>query len=123
RLSGLYAVDLVELASALGLGVLSRDGAGRLVAHTEGNALYCRALLDEIGVAALNGKDEGLPAPKELSSVILARVTALSTATQAFLAAASVLGHHASRATIASVAQMSGAGDEADEAVASGLLE
>ena len=76
-----------------------------------------------MGVAALNKKDEGLPAPKELSSVILARVAALSTPAQAFLAAASVLGHRASRATIASVAQLPGAADEADDAVASGLLE
>jgi DNA-binding CsgD family transcriptional regulator len=123
RLSGLTASDLIELANALGLGALSQRGAAQLVAHTEGNALYCRALLDEIGAAGLNASDGGLPAPKELSSVILARMAALSTATQAFLAAASVLGQHASRATIASVAQLSGAGDEADEAVASGLLE
>ena len=123
RLGGLEAGDLTQLAAALGLGQLSHRGARRLAAHTGGHALHCRALLDEMGVAALNEKDEGLPAPKELSSVILARVAALPTATQVFLAAASVLGHHASRATIASVAQLSGAGDEADEAVASGLLE
>src|SRR5579863_934062 len=123
RLGGLEAGDLTELAAALGLGQLSHWGACRLAAHTGGHALHCRALLDELGVAALNEKDEGLPAPKALSSVILARVAALSTATQVFLAAAAVLGHHASRATIASVAQLSGAGDEADEAVASGLLE
>jgi hypothetical protein len=123
RLGGLEAGDLTELAAALGLGQLSHRGACRLAAHTGGHALYCRALLDEMGVAALNEKNEGLPAPKALSSVILAHVATLPTATQTFLAAASVLGHHASRATIASVAQLPGAGDEADEAVASGLLE
>jgi DNA-binding CsgD family transcriptional regulator len=123
RLGGLDAGDLTELAAALGLGQLSHRGASRLAAHTGGHALHCRALLDEIGVAALNERDDGLPAPKELSSVILARVAALSTATQAFVAAAAVLGHHASRAAIASVAQLSGDGDEGDEAVASGLLE
>jgi AAA ATPase domain len=120
RLGGLEAGDLTELAAALGLGQLSHRGACRLAAHTGGHALYCRALLDEMGVAALNEKDEGLPAPKALSSVILAHVAALPTATQAFLAAA-VLGLHASRATIASVARQSGA--ETDEAVASVLLE
>jgi len=122
RLGGLEAGDLTQLAAALGLGQLSHRGACRLAEHTGGHALHCRALLDEMGVAALNERDEGLPAPKELSSVILARVASLSTATQEFLAAASVLGHHASGATIALVAQLSGAGDEADEAVASGLL-
>ena len=123
RLGGLEAGDLTELAAALGLGQLSHRGACRLAAHTGGHALYCRALLYEMGVAALNERDEGLPAPKALSSVILAHVAALPAATQAFLAAASVLGHHASRATVASVAQLPGVGDEADEAVASGLLE
>ena len=57
RLGGLSASDLIELASALGMGTLSLRGAVRLAAHTEGNALYCRALLDEIGIAGLNGGD------------------------------------------------------------------
>ena len=50
RLVGLNPSDLMELASALGLGSLTQRGAARLTAHTEGNALYCRALLEEIGV-------------------------------------------------------------------------
>ena len=63
RLGGFQPNDLMELASALGLGSLTRRGASRLAAHTEGNALHCRALLDEIGVVALNGEGGGLPAP------------------------------------------------------------
>ena len=47
RLGGLAPDDLTELALTLGLGVLSRRGASRLAAHTQGNALYCRALLEE----------------------------------------------------------------------------
>src|SRR5580704_6351009 len=47
RLGGLSPDDLTDLASTLGLGVLSQRGASRLAAHTEGNALYCRALLEE----------------------------------------------------------------------------
>jgi len=95
RLGGLSPVELTELARALGLGALSPRGASRLVAHTEGNALYCRALLDEIGVDGLSTEAVGLPAPRELSAVILARAAGLSASTQAFLAAASVLGQHA----------------------------
>ncbi len=53
RLRGLPASDLIELAGALGLGTLSPRGAARLAAHTEGNALYCRALLDEIGIVGI----------------------------------------------------------------------
>jgi DNA-binding CsgD family transcriptional regulator len=123
RLGGLSPGDLTELASALGLGVLSQRGASRLAAHTGGNALYCRALLDEIGIAALSATgDRGLPAPRELSAVILARVAALPATAQSFLAAASVLGQHAPIAAIVSVARLPGARSEVDAAVAAGLL-
>jgi DNA-binding CsgD family transcriptional regulator len=123
RLGGLDADDLTDLASALGLGVLSRRGASRLAAHTEGNALYCRALLDEFGIAGLSAAgDRGLPAPRELSAVILARVAALPATTQSFLAAASVLGQHAPASAIIAVARLPGARDDVDAAVAAGLL-
>ena len=123
RLGGLSPSELAELASALGLGLLSQRGASRLAAHTEGNALYCRALLDEIGIAALSATgDRGLPAPRELSAVILARVAALPAATQSFLAAASVLGQHAPISATTSVARLPDARNEVDAAVAAGLL-
>jgi DNA-binding CsgD family transcriptional regulator len=123
RLGGLSPGDLIELAAGLGLGVLSQRGASRLAAHTEGNALYCRALLDEIGIAGLSAPGErGLPAPRHLSAVILARVAALPAATQSFLAAASVLGQHAPIPAIASVARLPDARNDVDGAVAAGLL-
>src|SRR5580704_6360722 len=123
RLGGLSPEDLIELAAALGLGVLSLRGASRLAAHTEGNALYCRALLEEIGIAALSAPgDRGLPAPRELSAVILARVAGLPATTQSFLAAASVLGQHAPVAAIVSAARLPDARSEMDTAVAAGLL-
>ena len=123
RLGGLSPADLTELAAALGLGVLSQHGASRLAAHTEGNALYCRALLEEIGIAGLGAAGErGLPAPRELSAVILARVAALPVTVQSFLAAASVLGRRAPMSAIASVARLPDAQDEVDAAVAAGLL-
>jgi len=123
RLGGLSADDLSELASRLGLGSLSAQGASRLLVHAGGNALYCRALLDEIGVAGLNRAGEGdLPAPRELSAVILARVAALSSATQAFLGAASVVGQHGLLSAIATVAQLADAQPEMDDAVVAGLL-
>ena len=123
RLGGLSPGDLTELASELGLGALSQRGASRLAAHTEGNALYCRALLEEIGIAGLSAAgDRGLPAPRDLSAVILARMAALPATTQSFLAAASVLGQHAPIAAIVSVAQLPDARDDVDAAVAAGLL-
>ena len=122
RLGGLSPDDLTELASALGLGALSQRGASRLASHTDGNALYCRALLDEIGIAGLStAGDRGLPAPRELSAVILARVAALPAAAQSFLAAAAVLGQHAPMSVIASVARLPDAQNELDAAAAAGL--
>jgi len=123
RLSGLSPDDLTELARELGLGALSQRAASRLAAHTEGNALYCRALLEEIGIARLSAAaNRGLPAPRELSAVILTRVAALPAATQSFLAAASVLGQHAPLPAIVSVARLPDAQTEVDAAVAAGLL-
>jgi DNA-binding CsgD family transcriptional regulator len=123
RLGGLSPGDLTELARALGLGVLSQRGASRLADHTEGNALYCRALLEEIGAARLSAAGgRGLPAPRELSAVILTRVAALPGAVQSFLAAASVLGQHALVSAIVSVARLPDGRNELDAAVAAGLL-
>ncbi len=123
QLGGLSPGDIIELAIALGLGVLSQGGASRLAAHTEGNALYCRALLDEIGIAGLSAAgDRGFPAPRELSAVILTRVAALPAAAQSFLAAAAVLGQHAPIPAIVSVARLPDARNEVDAAVAAGLL-
>ncbi len=122
RLGGLALDDLIELADALGLGTLSRRGAARLIAHTQGNALYSRALLEEIGVAGLSGDHASLPAPRQLSGVVLSRVASLSNSTQDFLAAASILGHHALVSTIAQVAEIPAPGVQVEESVAAGLL-
>jgi DNA-binding CsgD family transcriptional regulator len=123
RLEGLGLDDLITMASALELEVLSRRGAARLLAHTGGNPLYSRALLQEIGVAVLNTTDGGgLPAPRDLSAVILARIAGLASEAQSFLAAASVLGQHAPIATTAAVAGLPDVQRGCDEAVAAGLL-
>jgi DNA-binding CsgD family transcriptional regulator/tetratricopeptide (TPR) repeat protein len=122
RLGGLSSGDLTDLASALGLGALSPRDASRLATHTQGNALYCRALLDEIGLVGLSAGEGGLPAPRKLSALILARVAALPPTTQSLLAAASVLGQHAPASLVVSVAQVPDARHDMDAAVGAGLL-
>jgi ATP/maltotriose-dependent transcriptional regulator MalT len=123
RLGGLGPADLIEMARALGSTPLSTRGAARLADHTDGNPLYCRALLEEIGVTGLNEPGEGgLPAPRMLSAVILTRVAALPIATQSFLAAASVLGQHAAVSTTASVAGLTDGRPALDDAVKAGLV-
>jgi DNA-binding CsgD family transcriptional regulator len=122
RLGGFSPADVVALAAALGVGTLSTRGAARLVEHTGGNPLYCRSLLDELGTAELDRGRERLPAPRALAEVIVARVAALPTAAQAFLAAAAVLGRRSRTATVAEIAGLVDAEDALDAAVAAGLL-
>ena len=123
RLGGLTPEDLTDLARTLRLGRLSDRGAARLASHTEGNALYCRALLEEMGVEGLSAPgNEGLRAPRELSAVILARVGVLSAPTQVFLAAAAVLGQHAAAGAISEVAELTDVRSAADESAEAGLL-
>jgi len=80
----------------MGLGLLSRSGANRLAAHTGGNALYCRALLDEIGVAGLSGEHGGCRPSPIVGRRPVSRCFA-SNVNQNFLAAAAVLGQHSPR--------------------------
>ena len=47
RLGGLGPGDVVALGRALGAGELPRRAVGRLLEHTGGNPLYCRAVLEE----------------------------------------------------------------------------
>ena len=123
RLEGFTLDDLVDLARVLELGTLTRKGAARLLDHTGGNPLYCRALLEEIGVALLNAAGHGgLPAPRDLSAVILTRVATLPASAQAYLAAASVLGQHAPIGVAAVVAGLADAQEASDDAIAAGLL-
>ncbi len=123
RLEGFDLENLIALARELDLGLLTRKGAARLLAHTGGNPLYCRALLEEIGVDVLNSAgDEGLPAPRDLSAVILMRVAALAGPTQSFLAAASVVGQHAPIGISAAVAGLADGEEASDDAIAAGLL-
>jgi hypothetical protein len=80
-------------------------------------------LLEEIGIAELSAAGErGLPVPRELSAVILARVASLPVRAQSFLVAASLLGQRAPMSAIVSVARLPDAQDEVDAAVAAGLL-
>src|ERR1700734_2852734 len=91
-LDGLSGQDLVAMAQALGAGELSGRAVAQLLDHTGGNALHCRALLEELGTDGLARADDDLPAPRELASVVAARLRALSEPAQGLVAAAAVLG-------------------------------
>ncbi len=70
RLDGLEADDLVAMARALGVGELPSRTVTRLLDHTGGNSLHCRALLEELGPGGLAGPARTCPLPRrwQLSS-------------------------------------------------------
>ena len=122
RLDGLTSKDLVAMARALGAGDLSGRAAAQLLDHTGGNALHCRALLEELGPDGLARYGDDLPAPRELSGVVLARLRTLSKPAQELITAAAILGQ---RCPLADAAALAGLGDPLavlDEAAAAGLL-
>ena len=92
RLGGLSAEELAAMARSLGFGDLSGRSVAQLLDHTGGNALHCRALLEELGPDGLARAEDDLPAPRELAGVILARLKALSEPAQGLVTAAAVLG-------------------------------
>ncbi len=92
RLDPLGTAELVELSRELGTGQLSRRAADVLLEHTAGNPLYCVALLQELGAGQLDRVHGPLRVPRDLASLLLARVSRLQSAAQDLVMAAAVLG-------------------------------
>lgn len=122
RLRGMCAEELMVLARGLHAGVLSRRGAARMIEHTGGNPLYCRALLEEAGTAVWDQACGGLPVPRALAAVIVSRLSCLTGPAHELVAAASVLGHSSGFAVAASVAGLADPVPALEEAVAAGLI-
>ncbi len=110
------------MARSLGAGDLSGRAITQLLDHTGGNALHCRALLEELGPGGLARADDDLPAPRELASVIVARLRALSGPAQGLVTAAAILGRSCPLATAAALAGLADPLAALDEAAAAGLL-
>jgi DNA-binding CsgD family transcriptional regulator len=122
RLGGLNAEDLAALARTVGAGDLSGRAVARLLEHTGGNSLHCRALLEELGPGGLARAGDDLPAPQALTGVVLARLKALSGPARALVTAAAVLGRRCPLATAAALAGLADPLAALDDAAAAGLL-
>ena len=122
RLGGLGPADVVALGRALGAGELPRRAAGRLLEHTGGNPLYCRAVLEEAGIDGLDPPGEALSVPRSLAGMVLLRVGALSLDTRELVVAAAVLGPHCELAAAAALAGLGDPLPALGEAVAAGIL-
>src|SRR5208282_2572140 len=122
RLDGLGAGELVALARELSVGQLSSRAVTQLLDHTGGNALHCRALLEELGPGGLARVGGDLPAPRALAAVVLARLRALSGPARGLVTAAAVLGRRCPLAVAATLAGLADPLAALDEAVATGLV-
>ncbi len=121
RITGLARDELVVLGEALGAGRLPAWAATRLAEHTGGNPLHCCALLEELEPNWWARSDR-LPAPRALSSVVLARLGSLGQGTQRLVSAAAVLGRRTRLGAAARLAELVDPVDALDEACRAGLL-
>ncbi len=92
QLDPLGPAELVELSLELGAGQLSQRAAAVLLEHTAGNPLYCVALLQELGAEQLDRVHGPPRVPRDLASLLLARVSRLQPAAQELVMAVAVLG-------------------------------
>ncbi|WP_369238077.1 AAA family ATPase [Streptomyces sp. R21] len=101
RLDGLDPEELKRLSAELGVSGMTSRAAVRLHAHTGGNPLHVRALLEQEGsglLGALAEPDVAPPAPKSFTALVLARLSASGAGSQALVCGAAVLGTHCSLA-------------------------
>lgn len=123
RLGGLDAEDLRALAEAMGIGMVSSRAAQRLHAHTQGNPLHARALLEELPADTWRGDEFPLRSPRSFSMLVLHRCATCSPEAQRLVEAASVLGVHCSLATAARLASVDDPLQALEEASRAGLLQ
>jgi len=122
RLGGLEAEELRALSGRLGHRPLSMWAAARLRAHTHGNPLHARALLEQIPAEAFEDPQVPLPAPRSFALLVLARLAACSADVQELVAAASVLGMRCRLHQAAALAKLDDPLPAVEQAVAAGLL-
>ncbi len=122
RLGGLEVEELRALSGRLGRRPLSARAAGRLHAHTGGNPLHARALLEQLPAGAFDDAAVPLPAPRAYALLVLARLAACSADVQELVAAASILGARCPLHQAASLAKLDDPLPALEQAVAAGLL-
>ena len=120
RLEPLTTDELRALADAQGVR-LSARGIQRLEAHSGGNPLYTRALLDELPAEAWHRHDS-LPAPRSFAAIVRRRVEACSEDAARLLEAVAVLGPRSPLAIAASLGGVEEPFDALEEASDAGLL-
>ncbi len=114
-LTGLSVAEIRELATHYGHRELAERAARRLRAHTGGNPLYVRALLQDRQVGSGAWLSAPLPAPPSLARLVAERLQRLSPPARRLARAAAVLGQHSDLGVAAEVAQIDSPLAAADE--------
>ena len=121
RLSGMGVDEIRALAAARGHPRLSRRHAERLREHTGGNALYLRALMDELPTSALRGSGP-LPAPQSYALLVLDTLGGLSDGARRLARAAAVMPDGTPLRVTAGVADVAEAEGAVEELVRANLI-
>jgi DNA-binding CsgD family transcriptional regulator len=121
-LEGLSAAELQSLGKRLGSGRLSSRGAERLRAHTLGNPLYARALLEQLPLNAFEAAENPLPAPQSFAKLILRRLRSCTQEVQDLVTAVSVLGPSCVLDQAAALAQTANPLAALEQAIRAGFL-
>jgi DNA-binding CsgD family transcriptional regulator len=123
HLGGLEAHDVRALAELMNLDALPRVVASRIMQHTGGSPLYCRALLEELGHSGVRHLDGVMPVPRAFAASVLSKVSGLSDPAQRLVAAVAVLGERCALRHAVSLGRLDDPMAALDEAVRVGLLD
>ena len=121
RLGPLDRVAVAELAERTYGRPLSSGASERLHAHTEGNPLHTVALLGELDVSVVAGRDS-LPAPRSYATLVSAQLAGCSPAARRLAGALAVLSHGSRESVAVAAAGLDDASGAVAELVAAGLV-
>jgi DNA-binding CsgD family transcriptional regulator len=119
----LVSADVLVLAGALGMS-LSADAASRLQAHTNGNPLHIRAVLDALpDDEAWQHEHRPLPVPRSYGQLVRERLDRCAPEVIALIEATAVVGVQAPLHLAAALAGLEAPLDAVDAAIETGLIE
>ena len=98
--------EVRALASGLGAKDVSNRVADRMIAHTAGNPLYIRSVLDQVPATMWRSWEPMLPAPRAFADSVASRLQACPDPVRRLVEAAAVLGVRASLMTVAALADV-----------------
>ncbi|MEV5841441.1 AAA family ATPase [Streptomyces sp. NPDC051985] len=123
RLGGLTVAELAELGARMGRGAgLPGRAAVRLHAHTGGNPLHCRALLERLSEEVIGADDTPLPVPEPYAALVLHRLARCTEPARELVVAAAVLGTPCALEAAARLAGLTELLEPLEEALKEGLL-